>query len=128
MNRFCEILQKFADKIIVTVIFKCLLERLLNPQKINRIDLSNRQKHKRGLKKQKPPKDKFKAILPVCFFILFLLKIFLRPLGVQNLFCSPLECKIYFAAFWSAKFLFYDELAIFHKNTVIYCHDCYQKR
>ena len=27
------------------------------------------------------------------------------PLGVQNLFCGRLECKIYFAAAWSAKFI-----------------------
>jgi len=29
----------------------------------------------------------------------------LRYFGVQNLFCVILECKIYFALFWSAKFI-----------------------
>jgi hypothetical protein len=35
MNRFGEILQQFADKIPVTVMVQCLLEGLLNPQKID---------------------------------------------------------------------------------------------
>jgi len=32
-------------------------------------------------------------------------KFILQLFGVQNLFCGFLECKIYFAAFWSAKFI-----------------------
>jgi len=32
-------------------------------------------------------------------------KFILRLFGVQNLFCVFLECKIYFASFWSAKFI-----------------------
>jgi hypothetical protein len=35
MNMFGEILQQFADKIPVTVMVQCLLEGLLNPQKID---------------------------------------------------------------------------------------------
>jgi hypothetical protein len=30
---------------------------------------------------------------------------FILPIGVQNLFCDSLECKIYFAIAWSAKFI-----------------------
>jgi hypothetical protein len=36
---------------------------------------------------------------------IFCYKVILPLLGAQNLFCRFLECKIYFAASWSAKFI-----------------------
>jgi len=41
----------------------------------------------------------------VLSIIISLIRFILRVFGVQNLFCVFLECKIYFACFWSAKFI-----------------------
>ena len=56
-------------------------------------------------KGKKESESLLKSIIKGLIRVNYHSKLILRAFGVQNLFCVFLECKIYFACFWSAKFI-----------------------